>query len=100
MNEDRFYADVVNLLQQGREKTATAVNFAMVETYWRIGKRIVEEEQYGSERAKYGEHLLTNLSRKLTDALGKGFSYGNLRNFGNSTLCFQAKSFATRCVAN
>ena len=72
-----FYDDVLTLLQRGREKAATAVNSAMVETYWHIGKRIVEEEQNGSERAKYGEYLLTNLSRHLTDTLGKGVSSRN-----------------------
>ena len=79
--EEKFYADIINLLRQGREKTVTAVNSAMVETYWRIGKRIVEEEQNGNERAKYGEYLLTNLSRRLTNILGKGFSYASLKNF-------------------
>jgi predicted nuclease of restriction endonuclease-like (RecB) superfamily len=91
VNEERFYSDIVNLLQQGREKALTAVNSAMVETYWRIGKRIVEEEQSGSERAKYGEYLLTNLSRRLTDTLGKGFSYGNLRNFRQFYLVFPSE---------
>ena len=87
-NEERFYADVLSLLQRGREKAVTAINSAMVETYWHIGKRIVEEEQNGSERAKYGEYLLTSLSRYLTDTLGKGFSYGNLRNFRQFYLVF------------
>ncbi|MCL1996029.1 MAG: DUF1016 N-terminal domain-containing protein [Defluviitaleaceae bacterium] len=90
-NEDRFYDDIINLLRQGREKALTAVNSAMVETYWRIGKRIVEEEQSGNERAKYGEYLLTNLARHLTDTLGKGFSYGNLRNFRQFYLVFPSE---------
>ncbi|MBO9617690.1 MAG: DUF1016 family protein, partial [Niabella sp.] len=54
---------------------------AMAEAYWLIGKRIVEEEQNGKERAEYGEALLKNLSIALTEELGKGFSYANLRNF-------------------
>jgi len=47
----------------------------------------------GNERAKYGEYLLTNLSRHLTDALGKGFSYANLRNFRQFYLVFPTKEF-------
>jgi predicted nuclease of restriction endonuclease-like (RecB) superfamily len=88
LNEERFYADIIAILSNGREKTITAVNSAMVETYWKIGRRIVEQEQKGSERAKYGEYLLTNLSRHLSDKLGKGFSYGNLRNFRQFYLTF------------
>jgi len=53
----------------------------MVEAYWLIGQRIVQEEQRGSNRAVYGERLLANLSRELSASLGKGFSYANLRNF-------------------
>jgi len=92
-NFDVFVADIRELLQQGREKAVTAVNTAMVETYWNIGKRIVEEEQNGNERAKYGEYLLTNLSRHLTDTLGKGFSYANLRNFRQFYLVFPTREF-------
>jgi len=53
----------------------------MVEAYWQIGKRIVEQEQEGSERAKYGEAILKELSINLTHEFGKGFSEPNLRNF-------------------
>jgi predicted nuclease of restriction endonuclease-like (RecB) superfamily len=53
----------------------------MVEAYWQIGKRIVEQEQEGSERAKYGEAILKELSINLTHDFGKGFSEPNLRNF-------------------
>ncbi len=53
----------------------------MVDAYWLIGKRIVMEEQKGEQKAAYGEALLKNLSIALTEELGKGFSYANLRNF-------------------
>jgi hypothetical protein len=80
-NETAFFADVSRILAEGRHKAHTAVNFAMVETYWSIGRRIVEQEQHGKERANYGEHLLANLSRYLGDTFGKGFSVANLWNF-------------------
>lgn len=60
---------------KGRTKAYAAVNFAMVETYWNMGRMIVEQEQQGNEHAKYGEHLLVNLSRHLNQIFGKGFSY-------------------------
>ena len=79
--EKIFYADISRILSEGRSKANAAVNFAMVETYWNIGKRIVEQEQQGKERANYGDHLLVNLSRYLSGTFGKGFSEANLWNF-------------------
>ena len=76
-----FHTDIKAILEQARSKARSAVNFAMVEAYWLIGQRIVQEEQRGSNRAVYGERLLANLSRELSASLGKGFSYANLRNF-------------------
>jgi len=76
-----FYADIRRILEQARGKARSAVNSAMVEAYWLIGKRIVEEEQHGEKKAKYGEHLLESLSKELCQEFGKGFSYANLRNF-------------------
>ena len=73
----------------------------MVTTYWQIGKRIVEEEQHGQNRAGYGDNLITNLSRYLSDTLGKGFSEANLKNIRQFYLVFPAfDPFATHCVAN
>jgi predicted nuclease of restriction endonuclease-like (RecB) superfamily len=60
----------------------------MVEAYWQIGKRIVEEEQQGEHRAAYGEEVLKILSIELTKEFGKGFSYANLRNFRQFYLVF------------
>jgi endonuclease YncB( thermonuclease family) len=53
---------------------------AQVEAYWQIGKRIVEEEQLGQENAVYGHHLLDQLSKDLSEILGRGFSVRNLYN--------------------
>ena len=77
----KFHTDIRQILQTARNKVQTNVNAAMVEAYWLIGKRIVQEEQQGEARAKYGERLLENLSRALTTDFGKGFSYANLKNF-------------------
>jgi predicted nuclease of restriction endonuclease-like (RecB) superfamily len=53
----------------------------MIEAYWQIGRRIVEQEQQGETRAAYGEQVLKELSKALTAEFGKGFSSSNLRNF-------------------
>lgn len=80
-NPTDFITDVKAILLTARKKTYQAINNAMVQAYWLVGKRIVEEEQHGKERAKYGEAVLKKLSKELTSELGKGFSYSNLRNF-------------------
>jgi hypothetical protein len=76
-----FFDDVRSILAKGRSKAASAVNTAMVEAYWFIGRRIVEEEQNGQAKAAYGTRMLEELSRHLADQFGKGFSVANLRNF-------------------
>jgi predicted nuclease of restriction endonuclease-like (RecB) superfamily len=76
-----YVADIKQMLLLARQKTYSVISATMVETYWQIGKRIVEEEQNGKERANYGESILKNLSIALNAEFGKGFSYANLRNF-------------------
>jgi hypothetical protein len=70
----------------------------MVEAYWLIGKRIVEQEQHGEERAVYGEGVLKELSKALTTEFGKGFSYSNLYNFRQFYLTYpEQNKFYTLC---
>ena len=88
-NESRFFSDISAILHEGRTKAQTAVNYAMVETYWRIGERIVEQEQDGKERARYGEFIIKELSRHLGDNFGKGFSVANLKNMRMFYLTFR-----------
>jgi hypothetical protein len=83
-----FYNDIRQILQSARNRAYSAVNTAMVDTYWLIGKRIVEEEQQGKERAGYGQELIKNLSIELQSEFGKGFSVANLKNFRQFYLTF------------
>lgn len=76
-----YISEIKQILLHARGKAYAAVNTAMVEAYWLIGKRIVEEEQNGSSRAEYGKKVLENLSNALTVDFGKGFSLRNIRNF-------------------
>jgi len=80
-NNNNYIIDIKKILANARQNAYTSVNSIMVEAYWSIGKRIVEEEQNGFEKANYGESILKNLSVSLTEEFGKGFSYANLRNF-------------------
>jgi len=71
-------AGVTALLESARHAAARSVNAVMTATYWEIGRRIVEEEQRGKERADYGEQLVTRLAKDLTSRCGRGFRYRNL----------------------
>ncbi len=70
----RLLADVRSIIASGRGRAAAAVNAEMVTTYWRIGQRIVQEEQGGEKRAAYGERLLERLGRTLGAEFGRGFT--------------------------
>lgn len=93
-----LYADIRIILEQARGNAVRAVNFSMVMAYWEIGKRIVQDEQQGNQRAAYGEATLIDLSRRLTADFGKGFTAVNLENFRKFYLVFSMdqKSDAVR----
>ena len=74
-----FYHSIRNLINDSRTKAYKAVNSTMLNAYWEIGRTIVEEEQKGEDRAKYGKFLIKNLSKKLNTDFGKGFDERNLR---------------------
>jgi hypothetical protein len=74
-----FFDDVRIILAEARKSAYSAINRAMVHAYWQIGKRIVEEEQNGKERADYGAYLIRELSQQLTDEFGKGFDEREIR---------------------
>ena len=74
---------VSELLLQDRQKVVQSVNTTMVATYYEIGRLIVEEEQEGKERAKYGKQLIIELSEQLSKEFGKGFSVTNIRQMRN-----------------
>ena len=82
--EDKNYnlliQQISSAVGNAKTKIATTINNALIETYWNIGKYIVEFELDGSARAKYGDKLLANLSNDLTLRLGKGYSKSNLFN--------------------
>lgn len=72
--------DIKNLLLTSRQHLQQTVNTTMVQTYWNIGRLIIEDEQNGSERAEYGKKQLATIAEALTQDFGKGFNTRNLRN--------------------
>ena len=79
-------SDIKTLITTGQNAAYNAANRAMVMTYWNIGKRIVEEEQNGAERAEYGKRLISILADELTKEFGSK----------NSICAFRILRFGTR----
>jgi predicted nuclease of restriction endonuclease-like (RecB) superfamily len=76
---DPLYHEIRAVLESARARAYHAVNAAMVQAYWHIGRLIVEHEQGGAKRAAYGEAVLNDLSRRLMAEFGRGFDITNLR---------------------
>ena len=83
--------DVSRLLEHARQSAGRAVNAVMSATYWQIGRRIVEQEQKGSDRASYGEELVANLAKDLTARFGRGFSRTNVFQMRQFFLAYREK---------
>ncbi len=90
----QFIDEIKQIVQQARKQAYSAINSAMIEAYWKLGKRIVEEEQQGQVRADYGKQLLKSLSKVLTEEFGKGFLVGSLYYYRQFYLTFP-EIFAT-----
>ena len=78
--EQQFYDDVRHILQTARNSAYKSVNSIISKAYWEIGERIVQQEQRGTGRAKYGDYIVRNLSKELSGEFGTGFSIANLKN--------------------
>lgn len=93
-------ADIKNIITTGQNAAYAATNKAMIMTYWNIGRRIVECEQNGSNRAEYGTNLLNKLAEDLTSEFGKNYSARNLRNFRKLYEYFRDIEIWNACVPN
>ena len=71
---------VKEIILESRKRVYRKVNSVLLETYWQIGRLIVEDEQQGNEKATYGKATLKNLANQLTLEFGKGFDERNLNN--------------------
>jgi predicted nuclease of restriction endonuclease-like (RecB) superfamily len=86
---EALFERVVSILEQARGNVVRAVNTNMVLAYWLIGRELVEGVQGGAARAEYGEKIVEELSARLTERYGKGFSVTNLWYFKQFYLAFQ-----------
>jgi hypothetical protein len=87
--EDLFRR-IVEILDGARRRVARAVNSTMVQTYWEIGRQIVQVEQAGEQRAEYGEQVLAQLSERLTRRFGRSFSLPNLKRMRRFYLVYSS----------
>ena len=89
-----LYREIRTVLEAARAGAYRAVNTAMVQAYWHVGRLIVEHEQGGSRRAAYGEAVLDDVSQRLTAEFGRGFTTTNLRYMRRCCLAFPKPSRA------
>ncbi len=87
-NENKFYDEIKIIVDNARKSVNHSINHIMVQTNWSIGERIVEQEQNGAKRAKYGAYIMKSLSEKLTAEFGRGFSIRTLREYRQFYLVF------------
>jgi predicted nuclease of restriction endonuclease-like (RecB) superfamily len=96
LTNNNFYKEIKELLYSAKNKVYQTINTTMTQTYFQIGKRIVEEEQGGETRAEYGKSLLKLLSVQLNNEFGKGFSVDNLENMRRFYIAFQKSETVSR----
>jgi len=80
-NTADIFKDAQNIIEHARNYAYQAVNVAMVQRNWLLGKRIADEELQGENRAEYGKEIIKRLADYLTDLYGKGFTKSNLYQF-------------------
>lgn len=95
-NDNLFYNRVANLLRNAKQLVVHNVNSVMVNTYYLVGKMIVEKEQQGKMRAEYGKELIQKLSKRLQREFGKGFSVDNLENMRRFYIVYSKSETVSR----
>lgn len=88
---DNLYNNIKNIVEQSRNKVYKKINTEMINLHWNIG-RIIVEKQKGNDKAKYGDYLIEETSKKLTNMYGKGFSVQNLRRMRQFYMYFPIRS--------
>ena len=88
-NSADFIADIKQIIEQARKQVYTSINMVMIQSYWLVGQRIVEEEQGGASRAEYGKSLLKNLAIELMPIYGNSYSARRLQDYRQFYLLFK-----------
>lgn len=99
-SNSQLFGRIADLLNESRKFVVKSVNQTIVLTYFEVGRLIVEDEQQGKERAEYGKFVLKELSQRLTDEFGKGYSVYNLERMRNFYLVFKSRITKTEKSAS
>jgi len=99
-SNNQLFGKIADLLTEARKYVVKSVNQTIVLTYFEVGRLIVEDEQKGKERAEYGKSVLKELSQKLTDEFGKGYSVYNLERMRNFYFIFKNRIAKTEKSAS
>lgn len=86
---DNCVNDIKTIIEQGKQAAYSSVNLVMINTYWNIGRRIVEEEQNGDARAEYGKQLIDKIAVELTIEYGNNYEARRLRDYRQFYLLFR-----------
>ena len=97
---ERLISDLKQIILQARQSAYAAVNACMISTYWKIGQRIVEEEQQEKTRAEYGKGQLQELAKILTMECCQGFDARRLRDYRQFYIYFPDGAIWHSCVPN
>ncbi len=94
--EHSIFLNIKSLIESARSRVLKEINISMVHTYFEIGKIIVELKQNGDSRAEYGKSVLKNISTKLAENFGKGFSVDNIENMRRFYVAYSKSEKASR----
>lgn len=92
----QLISDIQHIIWQAQKSAYRSINQTMVQAYWLVGRRIVEEEQQGASKAAYGKGIIKSLSEALQQEFGKGFSVDNLENMRRFYLSFPISETVSR----
>ena len=87
-DDAQFISDIKAIVYTAKQKAYQAADLFQVAANWLVGRRIVEQEQHGQERAQYGKHIVELASEALTAEFGKGYSVVNIKSFRKFYLTF------------
>ncbi len=87
-DDAQFISDIKAIVYTAKQKAYQAADLYQVVSNWLVGRRIVEQEQHGQERAQYGKHIVELASEALTAEFGKGYSVVNIKSFRKFYLTF------------
>jgi hypothetical protein len=87
-SENVLFNSIRSIIDESRKRVFRFTNTILLQTYWQIGKVIVDDEQFGNTKAIYGDGTLKNLAAQLTLEFGKGYDYSNLTNMRKFYIAF------------